>query len=176
MRSKVKQLFVLIACTMGNIFMVHAQMPRPESSDFQQLKDKIELKELVDRFSILADKKDVDNQVLLFTEDAIVEFYNGDVQQGGVKGRERLKAVFAPYLALFDVVYHINGQHTVSVAGDKATGISYCQVILIGDENGKRMMKTEGVYYNDEYVRINGRWLISKRASHFMWRDEKEIM
>ncbi|CAN7211045.1 nuclear transport factor 2 family protein [Rhizobium leguminosarum] len=33
-----------------------------------------------------------------------------------------------------------------------------------------------GVYYNDEYVRQDGRWLISKRTSHFTWRDTVEMV
>jgi hypothetical protein len=31
------------------------------------------------------------------------------------------------------------------------------------------------VYYNDEYVRRGNNWLISKRVSHFTWRDRDEM-
>ncbi|HXJ85321.1 MAG TPA: hypothetical protein VMS18_00755 [Candidatus Binatia bacterium] len=39
----------------------------------RELQDRVALKELVDQFSILADKKDVHRQVQLFTADATLE-------------------------------------------------------------------------------------------------------
>jgi hypothetical protein len=42
-------------------------------------------------------------------------------------------------------------------------------VILIGTENGKKMKTSIGVYYQDEYVRENRRWLIAIRRSVFDW-------
>lgn len=146
-----------------------------QDSGMEDMKDKMAIKELVDTFSILADQKDTDAQALLFTEDAIVDSYRGDQLISSLKGREEIGNGFGAYLALFETVYHINGQQTVSFDGNKATGVSYCQVVLIREQDGKRMMSTDGVYYNDEYVKVDGRWLIAKRTSHFVWNDQKEI-
>jgi hypothetical protein len=63
----------------------------------------------------------------------------------------------------------------VTISGDRATGVSYCMVTLIGLEGGKRMKTTIGVYYHDEYARENGRWLIAKRRSVFDWEDKREL-
>jgi hypothetical protein len=71
--------------------------------------------------------------------------------------------------------YHINGQQTVELRGNTATGVSYCLVVLIAVENGKRIKNNSGVYYNDEYVRRGNAWLIAKRVSHFTWRDREEM-
>lgn len=92
-----------------------------------------------------------------------------------LKGREEIGNGFAAYLALFETVYHINGQQTVTIDGDRATGVSYCQVVLIRNQDGRRIMSTDGVYYNDEYVKADGRWLIAKRTSRFVWNDTREI-
>lgn len=172
-----RQIVLTIVLIAGSLLSAAAQTTGAgqQGGDMENLKDKIALKELVDNFSILADRKDVDAQVLLFTEDGIVEFYNGNERQGEVKGRKQIGEAFAPYLALFETVYHINGQQTVNINGDKATGIAYCQVVLIGNRDGKKTMTIEGVYYNDEYVRRDGKWLIAKRESHFMWRDQREL-
>lgn len=139
------------------------------------MEDKMALKELVDVFSNLADQKDVQSQLPLFTENATVEsVVNG--QPGPVlKGRKQIGDAFSSFLQLFETVYHINGQQTVNINGDQATGISYCTVTLIGDENGKKIKTSMGVYYNDEYVRENGKWLINKRKSTFAWRDKQEL-
>src|SRR5687767_2378489 len=103
----------------------------------QQLEDKAALKNLVDTFSNLADQKDVQKQTLLFTEDATVESYSGGKLSSSLKGREQIGKTFGAFLANFETVYHINGQQTVELHGDKATGVAYCLVVLIGKENGK---------------------------------------
>ena len=135
-----------------------------------QIQDQLALKRLVDTFSNLADVKDVDAQVLLFTEDAEVVSKSGD-QVFVSKGREEIGKAFSGFLALFDVVYHLNGQQTVDIDGDTATGISYCFVTLIG--GGKK--NQSGVRYHDTYVKQDGRWLIKKRESDFMFTTTEDM-
>ena len=137
----------------------------------QRLEDQAALKNLVDTFSNLADVKDVDRQVLLFTEDATVESRTGDAPGNPLKRRKQIGDTFRSFLAGFHTVYHINGQQTVSIQGDTATGTAYCLVVLIGRQNDTDMKTTMGVRYADEYVRRNGSWLIAKRVSNFMWRE-----
>ncbi len=140
-----------------------------------ETEDKMALKELVDTFSILADKKDVKAQTFLFTPDATVETFVGGVSVTKLKGRKEMEDTFGAFLKNFETVYHFNGQQTVKINGDKATGTSYCLVTLIGTENGKKMKTTIGVFYQDEYVRENNRWLIAKRTSVFDWREKQEF-
>jgi hypothetical protein len=72
-------------------------------------------------------------------------------------------------------VYHINGQQTVEINGDTAHGISYCQVVLIGNIDGKEMQRKAGVRYSDTYVKQNGKWLIKKRVSNFMYSQVQAV-
>lgn len=139
----------------------------------QSISDRMALKELVDVFSCLADTKEVEKQVMLFTDDATVNSYRGDKLISSITGRAQLARRFGDFLAKFETVYHINGQQVVNINGDTATGTAYCQVVLISNDNGKRTMLTQGVRYDDEYVRRNGRWLIARRTSHFVWSDSK---
>ena len=133
------------------------------------------LRDLVDNFSILADKKEIQKQILLFTKDATVETYvNGEVVSS-LKGTKEMGGAFKSFLNNFETVYHFNGQHTVSIEGDKAIGTLYCMVYLISFENGKKINNTSGVHYNDEYVYENGKWLIAKRTSTFAWQDRQEL-
>lgn len=139
-----------------------------------ELEDKQALRELVDTFSNLSDEKKVNEQMELFTDDAEVVTINGD-QTFRLKGKKEIGEAFKNYLALFHTVYHINGQHTAKITGDTATGIYYCQVVLIGDQNGKNIGNFNGVRYQDEYVKIGQKWLIKKRTSHFMYAETREI-
>ena len=170
-----KHLLALALLSVPLSTMAQTMNDNDMSQRVRQLEDKNALKNLADIFSNLADQKDVQKQVLLFTEDATVESYSDGRLSSSLKGREQIGKTFGAFLANFETVYHINGQQTVDLQGDRATGMSYCLVVLIGKENGKTFMNTNGVYYNDEYVRRGNTWLIAKRVSHFTWRDRKEV-
>ena len=141
----------------------------------RELEDRTALKELADTFSILSDRKDVRAQVQPFTANATVETYRKDVLAAKLSGRKQMEDVFGAFLKNFETVYHFNGQQTVTISGDKASGVSHCMVTLIGLEGGKKMKTSIGVYYHDEYVRENGRWLIAERRSGFDWEDKREL-
>lgn len=133
------------------------------------------LRELVDGFSILADQKNVEAQKGLFTKDAIVESYLDGQLTSSLQGTENIGEAFHNYLSLFDTVYHMNGQHKVSIHGDEAEGTLYCLVDLIRSENGQKIKNSSGVQYKDKYVYENGQWLIAKRTSNFVWQDQTVI-
>lgn len=169
-----KVFIVTVALLAGSWFSASAQAPETAGA-VQQISDKLALKELVDVFSNLADTKEVAAQVELFTEDATVDSYRDGKLVSSLKGRQELAERFGAFLSLFEVVYHMNGQQIVEIDGDKASGVCYCQVVLIRTENGKKTMSTQGVRYKDEYVRVNGKWLISKRTSDFVWTDNRTL-
>lgn len=139
------------------------------------IEDRVAIKNLADTFSVLADVKNVDAQLLLFTENATVESMREGQPGSAFTGRKQIGEAFSGFLALFETVYHINGQQTVTLNGNNASGISYCTVVLIGNENGKKMKTTMGVIYHDEYVRERGKWLINKRQSNFTWTEKMEM-
>ena len=144
------------------------------SANMREIEDKIELRELVDTFSILADKKEARKQTELFTVNSTVETYINGASVTKLQGRKEIGDAFANFLKNFDIVYHFNGQHLVSIQGDHATGTLYCLTYLFGKENGKRVKTTFGIRYNDEYVREKGKWLISKRTSFFEWQEKDD--
>ncbi|KAB4253908.1 nuclear transport factor 2 family protein [Bacteroides uniformis] len=171
MKTLIATMVLMVSCW----FTTTAQTTETTSTSLKEVEDRMALKELVDVFSNLADVKDVEAQVLLFTEDAVVNSYRDGKLMSSLRGRKELADRFGAFLSLFETVYHINGQQTVTLDGDKASGTSYCQVVLIGNENGKKMMNIQGVRYNDEYVRVDGKWLIAERTSHFVWTDRRII-
>ena len=84
----------------------------------QQINDRFKLKHLLDHFSNLADVKDVDAQLSLFTEDAhVTTFIKGELF-ANAQGRAEIGEVFKNYLAQFHTVYHLNGQQTVEFTGE----------------------------------------------------------
>ncbi|QHW34833.1 nuclear transport factor 2 family protein (plasmid) [Paenibacillus rhizovicinus] len=133
------------------------------------------LRELVDTFSILADQKDTQKQTTLFTADATVDsIVDGNVVSS-LRGTDEIGTAFESFLKNFDIVYHFNGQHNVSISGNTAKGTLYCLVDLIATVDGKKINNKSGVHYEDEYVFEDGHWLIAKRTSTFAWQDRQEI-
>jgi len=145
------------------------------AKDIQEIKDRMALKNVVDTFSNLADEKKITEQMELFTEDAEVSSIADGKINSTYVGKKAIGEAFAKYLALFHTVYHINGQQTVEINGDTAQGISYCQVVLIGNIEGKEMQRKAGVRYTDTYVKQNGKWLIKKRVSNFMYNEMQAV-
>lgn len=170
MKTPLLLLAVTIIC-----FPSAAQQSKDLEARIRAIEDKTALKTLVDTFSILADQKETQKQTLLFTTNAVVETYMNGQKVASLAGRKQIGDAFAGFLKNFETVYHMNGQQTVTVNGDKASGISYCSVTLISAENGKKTKTSFGVYYNDEFVRENNQWLIQKRTSTFAWQDRQPL-
>ena len=135
---------------------------------------KMELKELVDVFSNLADVKNAAAQGELFLPDGVLEFqmgFDGAIQN--IVGREALVAAFAATINPCKSVYHINGQHTVTLNDDctEAEGTAYCQATLVNEEDGKDVMTTNYVRYTDLYAKVDGKWYIKRRRTTFPISD-----
>ena len=139
------------------------------------IEDKMAIKFVVDEFSNLADTKEIDKQVLLFTEDGAVESVSNGQPGNVLRGREQLKQAFTAFLNNFHTVYHQNGQQTITLNCDKATATNYCRVILVGKQNGKDMKTTLYTIYKDDFVKENGKWLIKHRTSNFVHREVVEV-
>lgn len=138
------------------------------------IEDKMAIKYVVDEFSNLADTKEIDKQVLLFTEDGEVESVSNG-QSNVLKGRQQLKQAFSGFLSNFHTVYHQNGQQTINLQGDKAEATNYCRVILVGKQGDKEMKTTLYVIYKDSFVKEGGKWLIKHRTSNFVHREVEEV-
>ena len=144
----------------------------------EMLIEKMELKELVDTFSNLADVKDAKSQGELFLPDGKLEFqigFDGEIQN--IVGREALVAAFSSTIEPCKAVYHINGQHNVTLNEDmtEAEGTAYCQATLVNEEDGKDVMTTNYVRYSDVYAKVDGKWYIKRRRTTFLIMD-KHVM
>ena len=91
--------------------------------------DRLAIRELLDAYAHCADRRDADGQKALFTNDThFVVYMNGAGSEPteDLHGREQLTPVFAA-LNQYEVTMHFNGQSTVTLDGDRATGETYCR-------------------------------------------------
>src|SRR6476619_6049995 len=102
--------------------------------------DRLALRELFDAYAHCADRRDAEGQMALFTDDTRFAVYmdgEGSEPTYVLHGREALRPVFED-LNRYEATTHFNGQSTVTIDGDRATGESYTIAHHVYTENGER--------------------------------------
>ncbi|RKN21066.1 nuclear transport factor 2 family protein [Micromonospora musae] len=141
-----------------------------------QLADRLAIRELVDSYAHLADRRDAQGQAALFTDDARVAVYDGepDLTEPAqvLTGRNDLATAFGS-LRNYDKTTHFNGQSSVTLDGDRATGETYCLAHHLWTEEGQRTLMVMSIRYHDTFVRQGGRWLFAERRLITDWVDRR---
>jgi hypothetical protein len=138
--------------------------------------DRLALRELFDAYAHCADRRDADGQKALFATDARFAVYmDGDGTEPTyvLEGREALTPVFAD-LNRYDVTTHFNGQSTVTIEGDRATGESYTIAYHLFSEDGKRMIMIASLRYLDTFAKIDGSWYFAERKLVLDWSETRQ--
>ena len=88
-------------------------------------------------------------------------------------GRESLAPVF-DNLNSYAATTHFNGQSTVWLHGDRATGESYCLAhhLSVGAD-GHRTLMIASIRYLDELVKQDGRWLFAELRLMVDWTETR---
>src|SRR3984893_5686957 len=134
----------------------HATISPPEAAD------RLAIRELSYAYAHCADRRDAKGQMALFTTGTrflvFMDAHAAEPTQE-LHGRESLAPLF-DNLNTYAATMHFNGQSTVSLDGDRATGESYCLAhhLSVG-EDGQRTMMIASVRYREELVKQDGEWL-----------------
>lgn len=132
------------------------------------LKAKDELRNLIDAYACLGDAKRIAEQMGLFTKDATYKVYMGNFLAADVSGTDNLEREFSGHAAQVETYFTMNGQHTVNISGESATGISFSQIKMIRESGGQKNITDYSVKYDDKYVLQDGHWLIKERVGYFI--------
>ena len=89
-------------------------------------------------------------------------------------GREALAPVFAD-LNRYEVTTHFNGQSTVTLAGDSATGESYTIAHHLFTEDGDRKIMIASLRYLDTFAKLDGRWYFAERKLILDWSETRSV-
>lgn len=132
------------------------------------LKTKEELRNLIDAYAYLGDDRKISEQMQLFTKDATYRVYMNGVVVAETKGTDVIEKEFKGHAAQVKTYFTLNGQHTVTIDGDSATGVSFTLIKMIRENEGADIITDYSVKYEDTYVREAGKWLIKERIGHFI--------
>ena len=139
------------------------------------LEAKEQLRNLIDAYASLGDQKRVSEVMALFTPDGLYNIYMGGALVASTSGTDKLEKEFNEHAAQVKTYFTLNGQHTVQIDGDTATGTSFTQMKMIREPEGKSILTDYSVRYDDHYVLQDGKWLIKERTGHFIMIDERAL-
>ena len=87
-------------------------------------------------------------------------------------GREALTPVFAD-LNQYEATTHFNGQSTIDLDGDRATGESYTIAHHLYTAEGQRKIMIAALRYLDTFVKIDGAWYFRERKLILDWSETR---
>jgi hypothetical protein len=141
----------------------------------EEAADRLAIRELFDAYAHCADRRDAEGQKALFTEDTHFVVYmegSGTEPTQELNGREVLTPVFED-LNRYQATMHFNGQSTVELDGDRASGESYCVAHHLYTEDGTRKLMVAWLRYLDVFVKVDGAWLFAERELYLDWSETR---
>jgi SnoaL-like domain len=139
--------------------------------------DRLAIRELFDAYAHCADRRDADGQKALFTDDSRFAVYMdgpGTEPSYVLEGRDALTPVFAD-LKQYRATMHFNGQSTVTLEGDRATGESYTIAHHLFDQDGVRTMMVAWLRYLDVFAKLDGTWYFAERELILDWSETRAL-
>ena len=139
--------------------------------------DRLAIRELIDAYAHCADRRDVDGQRALFTSDTRFVVYmggEGTEPTDDLHGRESLTPVFEN-LNAYEATTHFNGQSTIVLDGDRATGESYCLAHHIYSADGERKLMIASLRYRDTFVKEDAAWRFGERRLYVDWTETRTV-
>jgi SnoaL-like domain len=150
-------------------------MTRTEITPSEQA-DRLAIRELIDAYARCADRRDAEGQKSLFTEDThFVVYMDGQSSEPTqvLDSRDALTPVFDD-LNRYEATMHFNGQSTIALDGDRATGESYCIAHHLFSDDGGRKLMVAWLRYGDTFVKVDGAWLFAARELYVDWAETRE--
>jgi hypothetical protein len=141
----------------------------------RQHADRLAIRQLVDAYAHCADRRDAEGQKALFTQDTrFVVYMDGEDSEPtyALDGREALTPVFDD-LNRYEATMHFNGQSTIALDGDRATGESYCIAHHLFTDDGGRKLMVAWLRYGDTFVKIDGAWRFAERNLYVDWSETR---
>jgi 3-phenylpropionate/cinnamic acid dioxygenase small subunit len=137
--------------------------------DLQQLTDRLDINDLLNRYADAVDRQDWEQLATCFTPDASIDYS----ASGGVAGTYPDVAKWlADTMKLFSMTQHLVTNSRVTIDGDIATGRAYFYnpMTLAGADGGTDFLIVGG-YYNDRFVRTGDGWRIAERREEMAFMD-----
>ena len=127
----------------------------------QEISDRMEINDVLVRYTRAIDQRDYELLDTCFTEDAHLDY----TASGGIKGEyPEVRAWLEKALAQFDAMMHMIGNVVIELDGDEARSGTYLMNPMgMKSGSGGLSFFTVGGEYVDRLVRTPGGWKIRER-------------
>jgi hypothetical protein len=143
----------------------------------EEAADRLAIRELFDAYAHCADRRDAEGQKSLFTADtrfAVFMSGQGTDPTYVLEGRESLTPVFDD-LNQYEVTTHFNGQSTIELDGERATGESYTIAHHLSTTDGERQIMIASLRYLDTFAKVDGAWYFAERNLILDWAETRKL-
>lgn len=133
--------------------------------DLQEISDRLEIYDLLARYSAAIDSRSWDDLDTLFTADAYLDY----TSTGGIAGTlPEQKAYFAEVLPMFKGSQHLTGTTTFAFDPDGTTAHirTICFNPMVCDDKDTYLV---GLWYVDTLQRVDGAWRFARRDEEQSW-------
>ena len=89
-------------------------------------------------------------------------------------GRDALTPIFTD-LNRYEATTHFNGQSTVEIDGNRATGESYTIAHHVYAEDGGRKIMIASLRYLDTFAKIDRAWFFAERNLIVDWSETRSM-
>jgi hypothetical protein len=170
-RSEMRKWMGVLVVAIIAVFLLATLCCKPPAEKTSYAEDRAQIEDLQARYLFALDSFDMDTYVSTFTEDGVL-----DIIAYKAKGRAEIRKKLEESRAVFDQSsntklpqgpYRPTGRHNISnivikVNGDQAVGRAYW--FHYSNSNPERKAQLDGYgHYEDDMVKVNGKWLFSKR-------------
>jgi hypothetical protein len=137
----------------------------PDDDLYIRLSARHEIENLITRYCIACDDRQIETLLSLFTADAYFGALDGVRGKSGTAG---LREHYTSTLGIMGPSYHWSHDRLIEVDSEdvnKATGIvlAHCETSNFGVSN------VAAIRYNDQYRRVDGQWKFAWRGYQFLY-------
>jgi 3-phenylpropionate/cinnamic acid dioxygenase small subunit len=134
----------------------------------EEISDRLEIQDLLIRYSHAVDTWDWDLYRTVFTEDAYIDYSEF---AGGVKGTvDEIVAFLAGTMPTFKGHQHMVGNTVLEIDGDTAKSRTICFNPMVMDVEGQELVFFCGLWYRDQLVRTAEGWKIKHRYEERLYQ------
>ncbi|MCP2289456.1 nuclear transport factor 2 family protein [Nocardia amikacinitolerans] len=134
----------------------------------QEISDRLEIQDLMVRYSHAVDTRQWDLLDEIFTADATIDYTAMGGPAGDLASTKQFLATVMPNFPAFQ---HLVSNSSITVDGDTATARTMCHnPMLVAGEKGTQSLMLCGLWYLDTFARVDGLWRIRQRV------EEKSYM
>jgi hypothetical protein len=142
------------------------------SEQVKLLIDRMEIDDLLTRYTVALDTRQWELLATVFTPDATIDYTSSE----GIKGQfPEVAAWLEKALTAFTVSQHLLGNRHIELDGDQGTGRTYFfNPNTLADAAGASTMLFVGGFYLDKFVRTADGWRIADRFEQTTWVNSEE--